>query len=84
MHVPRVGRAVHHAHHLVGEMPANGGHWDIRDLEHHVPSPHWLIDPKTGIVVASGELPEGGGMIPDATFEPRVLICSTVPPLIAR
>ena len=61
-----------------------GGHWDIRDPEHHVPSPYWLIDPKTGIVVASGELPEGGGMIPDATFEPGVLICSTVPPLIAR
>jgi hypothetical protein len=46
-----------------------GGHWDIRDL---------------GIVVAAGELPEAGGRIPDATFEPRVSICSNVPPLVAR
>jgi hypothetical protein len=61
-----------------------GGRWDIRDQERQVPSPYWLIDPSNGSVVASGLLPEGGGVIDDATFEPRVLICSNTAPLIAQ
>ena len=34
----------------------HGGRWDIRDAEGHVPAPYWLLDPRTGSVVASGRL----------------------------
>jgi hypothetical protein len=61
----------------------HGSHWDIRDVNGHVPSDYWLIDPKDGSLVLSGRLPPGGGLIDDDSTEPRVLICSTIPPPIA-
>jgi hypothetical protein len=62
----------------------HGSRWDIRDPNGHVPSDYWLIDPKDGSLVLSGRLPAGGGVIEDRSTDPRVLLCSTITPLIAR
>jgi uncharacterized protein DUF4038/uncharacterized protein DUF5060 len=61
----------------------HGGRWDIRDTKGHVPSPYWLIDPRTGAVLSSGRLGPGGGAIEDDSTDPRVLICCDTPPRIA-
>jgi hypothetical protein len=59
-----------------------GGRWDFRDAEGHVPSPYWLLDQRTGSVVATGRLERGGGVIEDDSTEPRLLICSETAPQV--
>jgi hypothetical protein len=60
----------------------HGGRWDIRDADGHVPSPYWLLDPRTGSVVSSGRLEPGGGVIEDDSTESRLLICCETAPQI--
>jgi hypothetical protein len=60
----------------------HGGRWDIRDAEGHVPAPYWLLDPRTGSVVATGRLERGGGVIEDDSTEPRLLICCETAPQV--
>jgi hypothetical protein len=60
----------------------HGGRWDIRDPEGHVPADYWLFDPRTGSVLRTGRLPQEGGVVEDDSTDPRVLVCSTVPPPI--
>ena len=66
------GRTVGYAEH--------GGRWDIRDPDGQVPRDYWLVDPRDGSVLQTGRLPRGGGVVDDDSTDPRVLICSTVPP----
>jgi hypothetical protein len=42
-----------------------GSRWDIRDPDDHIPPDYWLIDPRDGPVVASGQLQPCGGVIAD-------------------
>ena len=65
----------------------HGGRWAFLDADNRVPSPYWLLDPRTGEVLDSGERPLGRAMIEDpssaAEPAPRVLICAeTEPPFV--
>jgi hypothetical protein len=62
----------------------HGGHWRFLDADGRVPTQYWLVDPMTGAVLASGERPSGAAGVGDDHVGPRLIICSSVTPDIAR
>ncbi|SDD94820.1 apiosidase-like domain-containing protein [Auraticoccus monumenti] len=62
----------------------HGGRWVFLDADGRVPSSYWLLDPRTGELLASGERPPGRAVVEDPSSEevpaPRVMICADRPP----
>jgi hypothetical protein len=50
------------------------------DAEERLPSKYWLIDPRTGAVLKSGERPPNYAPIEFDRFEPAILICAETTP----
>ena len=50
------------------------------DADDRVPSKYWLIDPRTGRVLKSGERPPDYVPIESGGYEPSILICSETTP----
>ncbi|HEX8488857.1 MAG TPA: DUF4038 domain-containing protein [Propionibacteriaceae bacterium] len=66
----------------------HGGRWMFLDADDRVPQPYWLLDPRTGEVLDSGERGRGPVVIEDPTSAaepaPRVMICADNPlPFVA-
>jgi hypothetical protein len=61
----------------------HGGPWIFLDGEGRVPSRFWMIDPRTGKVLKSGDTPPDRVPIENDSYEPSVLICCDEPPRIA-
>ena len=66
----------------------HGGRWMFLDADGRVPRPYWLLDPRSGELLDSGERPAGRAMIEDPSSAevpaPRVLICAETPPSFVR
>jgi Protein of unknown function (DUF4038)/Domain of unknown function (DUF5060) len=58
----------------------HGGPWMFFDADDRVPSKYWLIDPRTGRVLKSGERPPNDVPIEFDRYEPSVLICAETEP----
>ena len=54
------------------------------DAEGRVPSRYWLIDPRTGRVLKSGERPPDYVPIEFDRYEPSLLICAETEPAWVR
>jgi Protein of unknown function (DUF4038) len=57
----------------------HGGPWDFLDGEGRVPSRFWMIDPRIGAVLKSGNTPANGVPIENDRHEPSLLICLRQP-----
>src|SRR5215211_7031369 len=62
----------------------HGGPWAFFDAEGRVPSKYWLIDPRTGEVLKSGDRPPNRVPIELDRYEPSLLICTETTPAWAR
>jgi hypothetical protein len=60
----------------------HGGPWSFLDGEGRVPSRYWMIDPRTGQVVKSGDTPPDRIPIDNDSWEPSILICAETAPAI--
>jgi hypothetical protein len=58
----------------------HGGPWTFFDADGRVPSKYWLIDPRTGTVLKSGERPPNYVPIEFDQYEPSLLICAETTP----
>ena len=54
----------------------HGGPWVFLDADHRVPSKYWLIDPRSGQVVASGIRPPNHVPIRFDLYQPSILVCT--------
>jgi hypothetical protein len=62
----------------------HGGPWVFLDADGRVPARYWLIDPRAGRVLRTGDRPPDRVPIADDRREPTVLICSDTTPAYAR
>ncbi len=62
----------------------HGGSWVFLDADGRVPSRYWLIDPKSGDVLKSGNRPPNGVPIEVERYDPAVLICAETTPAFVR
>jgi hypothetical protein len=62
----------------------HGGPWMFLDADGRVPSRYWLIDPRTGEVLKSGDRPADRVPIEWDRYDPYVLICAEVTPRYVR
>ena len=62
----------------------HGGPWTFLDSAGRVPSRYWVVDPRTGDVVASGLTPPERTPIGRPYDEPSVIICAETEPVVAR
>jgi hypothetical protein len=62
----------------------HGGSWIFLDAEGRVPSRYWLIDPRSGDVLMSGNRPPDGVPIGFDRYEPSVVICAETTPAFVR
>ena len=58
----------------------HGGPWMFFDADGRVPSKYWLIDPRTGEVLKSGDRPPNYVPIEFDRYEPSILICAETTP----
>jgi hypothetical protein len=58
----------------------HGGPWVFFDADGRVPSKYWLIDPRTGQVLSSGDRPPNYVPIEFDRYEPSLLICAESEP----
>jgi len=58
----------------------HGGPWVFLDADGRVPSRYWLIDPRGGQVLRSGERPPDRVPIDVDRYDPYILICSETTP----
>ena len=58
----------------------HGGPWMFMDAEGRVPSKYWVIDPRTGEVLASGDRPGDYVPIDYVSDDPSLLICAETTP----
>jgi hypothetical protein len=58
----------------------HGGPWVFLDADGRVPSRYWLIDPRAGRVLDSGQRPPNRVPIECDSYEPAMLICAESPP----
>ena len=58
----------------------HGGPWMFFDADGRVPSKYWLIDPRNGRVLKSGERPPNYVPIEFDRYEPSILICTETTP----
>lgn len=62
----------------------HGGPWSFLDGAGRIPSKYWMIDPRTGAVLASGNTPPDRVPIENHRYdEPSLLICCETTPRIA-
>ena len=54
---------------------------DFFDAEGRVPSKYWLIDPRTGHVLKSGDRPANYEAIEFDRYQPSILICAETTPV---
>ena len=62
----------------------HGGSWAFLDGEGRVPARYWLIDPRTGEVVKSGDRPPDRVPIEVDNHDPAVLVCAEATPAFVR
>jgi hypothetical protein len=62
----------------------HGGPWMFFDADGRVPSKYWLIDPRTGEVLKSGDRPPNYVPIEFDRYEPSILICAETTPAWVR
>ena len=62
----------------------HGGPWVFFDADGRVPSKYWLIDPRAGAVLKSGERPPNYVPIEFDRYEPSLLICTEITPTWAK
>jgi hypothetical protein len=62
----------------------HGGPWMFFDADGRVPSKYWLIDPRSGEVLKSGERPSNYVPIESDRYEPSILICAETTPAWVR
>ena len=62
----------------------HGGPWSFLDSTGRVPSRYWVIDPRTGHVVASGTTPPERVLIDQPYDQPSILICAETEPAIVH
>jgi hypothetical protein len=58
----------------------HGGPWMFFDADGRVPSKYWLIDPRSGAVLRSGQRPPNYVPIESDRYEPSILICAETTP----
>jgi hypothetical protein len=61
----------------------HGGSWTFLDGVGRIPSRYWMIDPRTGEVLQSGDTPPDRVPIHNDSEGPSVLICCETPPSVA-
>jgi hypothetical protein len=62
----------------------HGGPWIFLDADGRVPSRYWLIDPRNGEVLKSGDRPADRVPIEWDRYDPYVLICAEITPRYVR
>jgi hypothetical protein len=62
----------------------HGGPWVFLDADGRVPSKYWLLDPRDGRLLKSGDRPSNRTPIPVDSHEPSVLICAESTPTFVQ